>query len=101
MRLPIFAFEFARQRLSKRQFVRATTQAQMYGPEEAVDAGYLDAVVDPTDFFDAALTEAKRLGELPQPAFRDTKASVHETAIRSMRETLAADMEKLTGGPKT
>ncbi len=101
MRLPIFAFEFARQRLSKRHFVRATTQAELYAPEDAVDAGFLDRVVDPQSLFDAALAEAKRLGELPQPAFRDTKASVHESAIRSMRETLAADMEKLTRGPST
>ncbi len=101
MRLPIFAFEFARQRLSRRHFVRATTQAELYMPEEAVDAGYLDSTADPQSLFDAALAEAKRLGELPQPAFRDTKASVHETAIRSMRETLAADMDKLTGGPST
>ncbi len=101
MRLPIFAFEFARQRLSKRHFVRATTQAELYAPEDAVDAGFLDRVVDPQSLFDAALAEAKRLGELPQPAFRDTKASVHESAIRSMRETLTADMEKLTRGPST
>ncbi len=101
MRLPIFAFEFARQRLSKRHFVRATTQAELYTPEQAVDAGFLDRVADPQGLFDAALGEAKRLGELPQPAFRDTKASVNEAAIRTMRETLAADMEKLTGGPST
>ena len=101
MRLPIFAFEFARQRLSKRHFVRATTQAELYAPEQAVDAGFLDRTVDAQDLFDAALGEAKRLGELPQPAFRDTKASVNEAAIRTMRETLAADLEKLTGGPST
>jgi enoyl-CoA hydratase len=101
MRLPIFAFEFARQRLSKRHFVRATTQAELYTPEQAVDAGFLDRVAEPQGLFDAALGEAKRLGELPQPAFRDTKGSVNEAAIRTMRETLAADMEKLTGGPST
>ena len=101
MRLPIFAFEFARQRLSKRHFVRATTQAELYTPEQAVDAGFLDRIADPQGLFEAALGEAKRLGELPQPAFRDTKASVNEAAIRTMRETLAADMEKLTGGPST
>lgn len=101
MRLPIFAFEFARQRLSKRHFVRATTQAELYAPEEAVDAGYLDRVAESQDLFDVALAEAKRLGELPQPAFRDTKAAVHANAIAEMRETLDDDMAKLTGGPQT
>ena len=101
MRLPIFAFEFARQRLSKRHFVRATTQAQLYAPEDAIDAGYLDSVADPGDLFDSALAEARRLGELPQPAFRDTKASVHRAAIAVMRETLDEDMAMLAGGPQT
>jgi enoyl-CoA hydratase len=101
MTLPIFAVEFARQRLSKRHFVRATSQATLYAPEEAVDAGFLDRVAAPEAVFDTALCEAARLAQLPQPAFRITKASVNAAAIAFMRETLDADLKKLTGDATT
>ena len=41
---PIFVLELARDRLSKRHFVRATVQAEIYTPDAAVDAGFLDRV---------------------------------------------------------
>jgi enoyl-CoA hydratase len=45
MRLPIFAIELARDRLSRRHFVAASTLGRVYSPNEAVDVGYLDRVV--------------------------------------------------------
>ena len=97
MTLPIFAVELARHRLSKRHFQRATTQAELYAPEVAVDAGYLDRVTSPEDLFDAALAEASRLAALPQPAFGATKRGVHGAFAANLRETLAADLKRLTG----
>jgi enoyl-CoA hydratase len=97
MTLPVFAIELARRRLSKRHFVRATTQAELYAPEVAVDAGYLDRVTSPEDLFDAALAEASRLAALPQPAFGATKRGVHGAFAANLRETLAADLKRLTG----
>ncbi len=52
MTLPIFAFELARQRLSKRHFQQATIQSQLYSPDEATDAGFLDRAVEPDSLFD-------------------------------------------------
>ncbi|MFQ5352854.1 MAG: crotonase/enoyl-CoA hydratase family protein, partial [Candidatus Binatia bacterium] len=46
MRLPVFAATLASERLSKRHFTAATQLARLYDPEAAVDAGYLDRVVD-------------------------------------------------------
>ncbi|MCH2170850.1 crotonase/enoyl-CoA hydratase family protein [Myxococcota bacterium] len=95
MNLPIFAFELARERLSKRHFIRATTQAELYGPDDAVDAGYLDRVVSPEDLLEAALEEAAQLAEVPQPAYRTTKASIRKEALEHIRTTLDADMGNL------
>jgi enoyl-CoA hydratase len=97
MSLPVFAFELARQRLSKRHFQQATIQAQMYTPDEAVDAGFLDRAVEPDSLLDEALAEAGRLAKLPQPAFANTKAATRATAIAYIRETLDDDMKKMTG----
>jgi len=99
MALPLFAFELARQRLSKRHFMRATTQAELYTPDDAVDAGFLDRAAPADELMEQALAEAKRLAELPQPAFRVTKASVQSRAVAYLRETLEDDMARLAGGP--
>jgi enoyl-CoA hydratase len=97
MTLPHFALELARLRLSKRHFVRATTQAELYAPEAAVDAGYLDRVTSPEDLLDAALAEAVRLGALPQPGFGVTKRRAHADLAANIRETLEADLKGMMG----
>lgn len=92
MTLPLFALELARDRLSKRYFSAAVTQARIFDPDGAVDAGYLDAVESPERLLDAALTRAHALGELPDPAFRETKTRERAATVKYIRETLAADM---------
>ena len=98
MALPIFALEFAGARLSKRHFDRATSQATLYAPDAAVDAGYLDAVVEPEAVIDTALAEAVRLSGLQQPAFGVSKRRAHAAVVARIRETLAEDMVRLMGG---
>ena len=96
MTLPIFAMELARARLSKRHFTCAATQAQIFDPEAAKDAGFLDATVAPEALYTAALDQARRLAGLPHPAFRNTKENERSATVRFCRETLTADMATLT-----
>jgi enoyl-CoA hydratase len=72
-------------------------QAQIYTPDEALDAGFLDHVVESDSVFEEALAEAGRLAKLPQPAFATTKAATRATAIAYIRETLDDDMKTMTG----
>jgi enoyl-CoA hydratase len=97
MTLPIFAVELARQRLSKRHFTRATALAELYPPDGAVDAGFLDRVTRPEALLEECLAEASRLAKLSQPAFRNTKRSARAAAVAYIRDTLEEDMSKLTG----
>jgi enoyl-CoA hydratase len=97
MALPIFAYELARERLSKRHLLRATAQAELYNPDAAVDAGFLDLVCGPEELAPAALAEARRLAALPQPAFARTKQALRGELVASLRATLAEDMARLTG----
>jgi len=98
MTLPVFAVELARSRLSKRHFLRATSQAGMYAPGAAVDAGFLDQIEVPDRVAAAAQAEATRLGALPQPAFRASKQRVNQSLAARMRDSLDADLAALTGG---
>ncbi|MFQ5667089.1 MAG: crotonase/enoyl-CoA hydratase family protein [Candidatus Binatia bacterium] len=97
--LPVFAMELARARLSKRHFTMATTQARIYDPETAKDAGYLDATVEPAALLGAAFDHARRLAALPDSTFRNTKERERAATVKLIRDTLAADMAALTSLP--
>jgi enoyl-CoA hydratase len=97
MPLPVFAYELARERLSKRHLLRATTQAEVYAPEAALDAGFLDSLREPGEVPGAALGEGRRLAALPQPAFARTKAALRGALVAGIRASLAEDMARLAG----
>jgi enoyl-CoA hydratase len=95
--LPIFAMELARERLSKRHFLRATVHAEIYTPRTAVDAGYLDEVVPVADLESAARTKALALAALREPAYRLTKRQAARGMLRHIRDTLEEDMDRIGG----
>jgi len=96
MPLPAFGMELARDRLSKRHFTQATSQARIYDPETAVDAGYLDATEAPETLLQAAEDVARELAALPNLAFRETKRRERSETIDRIRRTLEADVAALT-----
>jgi len=98
MTLPSFAFELTRLRLSKRHFDRAVVQSEIYGPDGAVDAGFLDRVVAPEVLEAEALAAARRLSQLKQPAFRNNKRQAHAETIDRIRSTIDANLEALMRG---
>ena len=92
MRLPIFALELARDRLAKEALVEATMEARLYTPDEAVEAGYLDRVVDGEDLLSCALEEAGRLASLSGPAYGLSKKLLRADVANKINSTLAEDM---------
>lgn len=94
--LPVFAVELARDRLARRHFTQAATQARIYDPDGALEAGYVDAVEPAESLMDAALHHARRLAALPDPAFRLTKESERGATVRFVRESLRESIGKLT-----
>lgn len=98
MTLPDFALELTRLKLSKRHFDRAVVQAEIYDPQGAVDAGFLDRLVDPDALETEALAVACRLAELKQPAFRNNKRLAHGPTVEAIRARLDANLEALMRG---
>jgi enoyl-CoA hydratase len=92
MTLPHFAVEIARDRLSRRHLQRSVIQAEIYTPEGAVDAGYLDRVVPAERLAEEAMAEAERLAALPRGAFSETKRRVRAPGIERIRSSLAEEM---------
>jgi enoyl-CoA hydratase len=94
--LPVFAMELARARLTPRWFTRSVTQAHIFDPAGACEAGYLDEVVAADAVLDTALQRAGQLAALPDPAFRLTKDRERGAAIAAIRDGLVADIARLT-----
>jgi enoyl-CoA hydratase len=93
--VPVLAMELARDRLSKRALVHATLLAQIYDPEGAVAAGYLDAVAPADDVLARAKAEATKLAALPRKSFAGTKQRLRGKTIDHVRSTLDDDMANI------
>ncbi|MCU1448552.1 MAG: enoyl-CoA hydratase [Acidimicrobiales bacterium] len=88
MTLPEFAVELARDRLSKRYVTRAAVQAEIFSPEGALAAGWLDRVVPAAECERTAVEEARRLGQLDVNAYGGTKRLLRQETIDKLRPTL-------------
>ncbi len=95
MTLPEFGVELARARLSKRYFDRGVVQAEMFDPQGALAAGYLDSVVPADQLFDAALAEAERLSKLSRGAFSGNKRRANGPIVARVGPNLEADVRGL------
>jgi enoyl-CoA hydratase len=87
--LPAFGVELARDRLSKRYLTRATIEAEIFSPEGALAAGYLDTVVAADQCERTAIEAARRLGELDAAAYGGTKLALRQATIDRVAPTLA------------
>jgi len=88
MVLPEFGLEFARARLAKRHVSRSVVNAEIYTPEGAVDAGYLDRLVPATELHAAALEDAMELASLDLNAHKATKLALRRKTIARLREAI-------------
>ena len=97
MPLPIFAIEFARERLTKTAFVPSTLHATVYDPAGAAEVGYLTRVVPMESLLDEAMAEARRLAEFRTGAYARTKTNARTAMIESCLAGLEADMASVDG----
>lgn len=93
--VPVLAMELARDRLAPAALPRATLLAQIYGPEDAVAAGYLDEVVPADALLERAKQEAARIGAYSRQAFRGTKERLRGRTIAYIRSAMDDDMRRL------
>jgi enoyl-CoA hydratase len=93
MPLPIFAVEFARDRLSKRHFVSAVQHARVTTPADAVDVNFLDRVVDADSVESETVAAAHDLADrLRERAFVLTRENTRVATARGIQAGLDADM---------
>ena len=89
MTLPQFGIELPKARLSPKFHTAAVIQAKNFTPEEAVEAGFLDRIVEPENLISTALDAAGMLAALPQQAYAANKMLIRKPYIDAMRASLA------------
>jgi enoyl-CoA hydratase len=89
--MPHSAVEICRQRLTPAHFNRAVVTAEIYAPEQAVGAGFLDHVVPAADLPSAAQQIATRLSQLDMAAHAATKLRARDGTLRALRKAIEAD----------
>ncbi|MEE3327450.1 MAG: crotonase/enoyl-CoA hydratase family protein [Myxococcota bacterium] len=88
MPLTPWAFTLLEARHSKRHYTAAVVQSKAYDPHGAVDAGFLDEVVDEGEAATKALEAAAALAHLPASAYAANKLSTRKEGIEVMKHDL-------------
>lgn len=93
MTLPWFGVELARARLSETHLQAAVNLACIYGPDEAVSAGYLDEAVQAEDLIARAQAAAEQFASLNMPAYHATKLRTRAPFFERIEAALEQDFK--------
>jgi enoyl-CoA hydratase len=89
--MPATAIELCRQRLTPPYLHRAVNNAEIFTPETAIAAGWLDRVVPAEELATAAAAKATELAGLNRPAHTATKLRLRAAALTSINAAIEAD----------
>jgi enoyl-CoA hydratase/carnithine racemase len=89
--MPRAAVEVLRQRLTPAHFNRAVTLAEPFSPANAVEAGFLDQVVEPDELHHAAHDIAVQLTKLDLDAHKASKLRARHHALEALRAGIETD----------
>ncbi len=90
MAMPKFGVVLAQDRLDPRYLYRALTSAELFDPQGAVNAGYLDRVVPADETADAAIARAKEMAATLHPgALKETKIRLRADKIGELQMILS------------
>ncbi|MFB0704953.1 crotonase/enoyl-CoA hydratase family protein [Pseudomonas protegens] len=87
--------ELARDRLRRSALHRSVINGEMFDPQSAVDAGFLDKVVAPDELQGAALAAARQLKKINMVAHKNTKLKVRKTLLDALDNAIIQDQEHL------
>ncbi len=88
MVLPIFASELVKARVDKAYVTRSMVFGELFDPDTAVKAGYLDQVVDAGDLLATAKAHAEMLKPLSSPSLTGNKRLLRETPLATIAASL-------------
>ena len=87
--------ELARDRLRKSAFHRSVINGEMFNPQSAVDAGFLDVVVPADELQGAALAAARQLKKINMTAHKNTKLKVRKALLETLDNAIVLDQQHM------
>lgn len=88
MELPHTLLELTASRIPPNFMTRAAIQAEVFTPDQAITAGFLDEVVDSPELDARAQEVAAQLARLPQSVYAANKLFVRKNALAAMAQEL-------------
>ena len=92
MTMPFSTIEILRQRVTPAALSRSVLLAEVFTPDNAIETGFLDAVVDEAELMNAALTTAQSFLALNATAHAHSKKRLREPVISAIKEGLSKDL---------
>jgi len=81
--------------LSRAAFQRSVNNAEIFDPQGAVEAGFLDKVVPAEQLQDTALAAARELKKLNMLAHKNTKLKVRKGLLDVLDKAIELDQEHM------
>ena len=87
--------ELARDRLRKSAFHRSVINGEIFNPQDAVDAGFLDKVVPAEQLMATAIAAAQQLKKINMTAHKNTKLKVRKAFLETLDKAIELDQQHL------
>lgn len=83
----------AKSRLSEVYLNRSVNNAEIYNPQDAIKAGFLDIIVPEDALLSTAINVAKKFRQLNRKAHAATKLSVRKPHLEALKEAIQLDLK--------
>jgi enoyl-CoA hydratase len=93
--IPMAGVEICRQRLTPAYLVRTLLLAEVFGPEEAATAGFVDRVVPAAELQETARTVATGFRKLDMKAHATSKVRVRGDLLEAIKVSIGTDTAAL------
>jgi enoyl-CoA hydratase len=89
MDLPVILVELTAARIAKHHMTRVALQSEVYNPDQAVEAGFIDEVVEVDALATRTADIAQRLAKLPAKQYAANKRAIRAGTLQAMQDDLA------------
>lgn len=85
--------EVARDRLTKPAFHRSVINGEIFNPQDALHAGFLDKIVPADELLEAAKAAAQQLKKINMTAHKNTKLKARKTLLETLDQAILLDQQ--------
>ena len=85
MELPSILLALAESRISKQYMTRVALQSEVFNPDQAVEAGFIDEVVEISELTARSMAVAQQLAQLPHAQYATNKLAIRAQTLQAMQ----------------